>query len=97
MEIEFADRQLERRYEDPAEAQRAWGDVVARKFVQRVNQLRAARHQREAYASPALRTPEMTGDRSGRWAMGDDAPWIVEAGDHVRRRNGNHRGSFESL
>lgn len=78
MEIEFADRQLERRYEVPAEAQRAWGDVVARKFVQRVNQLRAARHQREVYALRALRLHQLTGDRSGRWAMTLHGSWRLE-------------------
>ena len=84
MEIEFTDRRLERRYEDPFEAQRAWGEVVARKFVQRINQLRAAQHQRELYALRSLRLHQLTGDRSGRWAMTIHGSWRLEisfAGD----------------
>jgi len=78
MEIEFRDRRLEACYGHPESGVRAWGDVVARKFVQRVNQIAAAQDQRELYALRSLRLHQLTGDRAGRWAMVVHGSWRLE-------------------
>lgn len=78
MDVSFRDRQLLRRYEDELEANRAWGHVVARKFVQRINQLAAVRDPRELYALRSLRLHQLTGDRAGRWSIVLHGPWRLE-------------------
>ncbi|MBA4182052.1 MAG: hypothetical protein C0506_15790 [Anaerolinea sp.] len=78
LDVLFRDRQLLHRFEDELDANRAWGHGVARKFVQRNNQLAAARDRRELYALRSLRIHQLTGDRAGRWAIVLHGPWRLE-------------------
>jgi toxin HigB-1 len=43
LEVRFRTRRLQRRYEESAEAIRAWGPDVGRRYVQRVTALVAAK------------------------------------------------------
>jgi plasmid maintenance system killer protein len=68
MEVRFKTKQLEELYLDSRRAQRELGEV-ARKYVQRVNFLRAADRFTDIRALPALRCHQLKGARSGEWAI----------------------------
>ena len=69
MDVEFRSRRLQRRYERSAEAIRAWGPDVGRRYVQRVNALFAAERVEDLYAVRAFDLHPLTGDRAGQIAM----------------------------
>jgi proteic killer suppression protein len=67
--IAFRTRKLQRQYEHSAEAVRAYGDQVARKYVERINIIKAARDVNELQQTAVLRCHPLTGDRAGQWAV----------------------------
>jgi plasmid maintenance system killer protein len=75
MNVEFASNELRRRAGEASEGTRAWGSVVARKYVQRVRQLYVARDMRDLTALQLLRVHRLHGDRAGLWTMALHDRW----------------------
>lgn len=69
MEVSFRSRRLEQRYERGAEAIRAWGPVVGKRYVQRVGALYAANRPQDLFAVRAFDLHPLTGERAGQHAM----------------------------
>jgi proteic killer suppression protein len=68
VEVRFRTRKLEKQYQSHKEAERAYGQEVARKYIQRVNIIKQARNIEELKALPGLRCHPQ-GDRQGHWAI----------------------------
>ena len=68
MNVEFASNELRRRFEDHREGSRAWGDVVARHYIQRVGQIANAPDLRLLTELRSLRVHRLHGPRSGQWS-----------------------------
>jgi proteic killer suppression protein len=60
---------LEKQYQSHKEAERAYGQEVARKYIQRINIVKQARNIEELKALPGLRCHPLKGDRRGQWAI----------------------------
>lgn len=69
MEIEFANKRLERRFREHRSAVRAFGVEVARRYIQRINIMKAARSLDELSAMPGLRCHPLKGQRAGQYAI----------------------------
>lgn len=69
MEVEFSTRRLRLRYEQSAQAIRAWGPDVGRRYVQRVAALYAADRVQDLYAVRAFDFHPLSGDRAGQYAL----------------------------
>ena len=77
MKIAFATNQLRRRYESFDAASRAWGDAVARKYIQRVNYILAADDFSDLRKIRSLRLHKLSGNRSDQYAVSLNARWRV--------------------
>ena len=75
MEIRFRTRKLQRQYESSAEAARAYGRDVARKYIQRVDLIKAIHNLAEMKALPGLDCHPLKGDRAGQWAISLTGFW----------------------
>ena len=75
MEVEFASRQLRGRYERHREAVRAWGEAVARKYVQRIDVLYSAQRWEELATIRVLRLHPLRGRREGQFAITLHGRW----------------------
>jgi len=89
VEVQFRTHDLERCFESYREATRRWGPEVARRYIQRINLLLAARDFNELYHIRALRLHALTGGRTGQFAMTLQGRWRLivvpnETGDVVR-------------
>lgn len=69
MEIQFRTRKLQKQYEDWREAKKAFGDEVARRYVQRINIIKQALDMEELQRLPALRCHQLKGSYQGQWAL----------------------------
>lgn len=69
MHIIFSTNKLEACYKSGAEASRAWGQVVGRKYVQRLNIIRATDSLEDLKKFRILRCHPLKGDRAGQWAI----------------------------
>ena len=69
MQVKFRTRQLQRCYESHAAATRRWGATVARRYVQRINDVYAAETIEDLYRIPPLRFHPLKGDRQGQYAL----------------------------
>ena len=69
MRVMFRTRQLEKCYTTYKHACRTWGDVVGRKYIQRINVIRMARGMDELYLIGELRCHPLKGDRKGEYAV----------------------------
>lgn len=69
MEIKFKTNKLQKQYENSKEAIKAYGDPVAKKYIQRVSILKSAKSFDELYAIPQLKFHPLTGDRDGEFAI----------------------------
>jgi proteic killer suppression protein len=67
--VAYRTRKLERWYTGSKEAQRALGPIVARRYVIRINIIRAAKNLEELRGLPGLRFHELKGDRTGRYSI----------------------------
>ena len=100
MQIEFRTNRLRSCYADSSAGAREWGDKVARRYIERVNVLKAAKTIDDLYKVAALRFHALKGDRQGqhsitlvdRWRMvvtfRDDALTVVRI-EEVSARYGN--------
>lgn len=69
MQVNFRTKQLQRCYESHAAATRRWGATVARRYVQRINDLYAAETIEDLYRIPPLRFHPLKGDRQAQYAL----------------------------
>lgn len=69
MDVAFRSRRLQQRYERSAEAIRAWGPDVGRRYIQRVESLFGADRIQDLYQVRAFDLHPLTGDRAGQYAM----------------------------
>ena len=69
MNVSFRNRKLARCYADVNLAIREWGPDVGRRYVRRVDLLRAARSLEDLRANRALDVHLLRGDRAGRHAL----------------------------
>ena len=69
MDVRFRTRKLQSHYERFGDALKAYGELVARKYIQRVNIIKTARDINELKRLPALRCHQLKGERLGQWAV----------------------------
>ena len=74
-DVFFAAVELERRYQEQAEAQKVWGEKIARRYVQRVDALYEAETAADSFSLRALRLHPLKGKRRGQHAMRLDDSW----------------------
>lgn len=75
MEVRFASGELEKRYRNHAEAQKAWGEKIALRYVQRVDALYEAETMKDLAALRSLRLHPLKGTRRGQHAISLDGAW----------------------
>ena len=69
MIVNFKTKKLEKCFCEISQAKKAFGDQVARKYVQRVNLIRAAKNLDEVMVLPGLRCHPLKGKRQGQYAI----------------------------
>lgn len=69
MKIRFRTRKLQKQYQNVREAEKAFGAIVSRKYIQRINILKQVRDIDEACSLPGLRCHPLKGNRQGQWAV----------------------------
>lgn len=69
LEIRFRTRHLEQCFLELKVATRAFGADVARRYIQRIQIIKAARSADELRSFPGLRFHPLAGDRRGQFAM----------------------------
>jgi len=75
MRVRFASRDLAHCYESEREAVRAWGQVVGRRYIDRVSLIRQARSLRDLHGIRSLRLHQLRGDRAGELAIRLTGQW----------------------
>jgi proteic killer suppression protein len=69
VQVEFKTARLRKCYADSAAAARQWGDKVGRRYIERINVLKAAKSADDLHKIPPLRFHPLKGNRHGRHAM----------------------------
>ena len=69
MIVRFRNQTLKERYEDVNKASREWGPRVARRYVQRIEQIEATPTFHSLFAICSLRLHPLQGDRRGQYAL----------------------------
>lgn len=69
MIIKFKTRQLENCFRDHRKANKAFGDQVARKYIQRINIIQQTQNLDELICLPGLRCHALKGERKGQYAV----------------------------
>ena len=69
MIIAFRSRKLRRQYERSADAMRAYGEQVGRRYLGRINLMKTAKDIEELRRLPGLHCHPLTADRAGQWAV----------------------------
>lgn len=69
MDVVFRTRRLERCYREHQTAVRDFGADVARRYIQRVNLIKATRNLDELLSLPGLRGHPLKGDRTGQFSI----------------------------
>lgn len=67
--IEFKDRKLRKNCNDFDLAKREWGEKIARKLIQRLNEIYAAENLENLNCLPPTRCHPLKGDRAGQFAV----------------------------
>lgn len=67
--VNFKTKKLEKCYCESSQARKAFGDQVARKYIQRINLIKAAKNLNEVVSLPGLRCHPLTGNRQGQYAV----------------------------
>lgn len=84
MEIRFKTKKLEKQYTQSKEAFKAYGPQVAKKFIQRINILKATKSFEELYKMPGFNFHALKGNRKGEYAIKLTGFWrliIINDGD----------------
>jgi proteic killer suppression protein len=69
LQIEFRTKKLEKQYVQQKLAVKAYGNKVARKYIQRINIIKQANDFDELSGLPGLRCHPLKGDREGQYAI----------------------------
>ena len=69
MEVRFRTAELRGAYTTQKKAVKLWGQVVARKYVQRIDALYAAGSADDLFKVPPLRFHPLEGDKEGRYSL----------------------------
>ena len=69
MIIRFKTKKLENCYLEHRQAQKAWGEKIARKYIQRINLIKATSSLEEVKKLPGLRCHPLKGHREGQYAV----------------------------
>lgn len=69
MLVQFRTRALEQRFEDGKQARKKYGDVVGRKYIQRIQLIQQARSLEEVMALPGLRCHPLKGNLTGEYSV----------------------------
>jgi proteic killer suppression protein len=69
VEIAFRTRKLEQKYRKYTKAVKAYGEQVARKYIQRIGIIKSARDIDELCRLPGLRSHALNGNRLGQYAL----------------------------
>lgn len=75
MHIVFRTKKLERCFLESARGTREWGETIARKYIQRINILQAAKALYDLNAMPGLKCHALKGNRAGQYAVRLDGAW----------------------
>ena len=75
MQVTFANQHLLECYTTSARASRAWGPIVARKYIQRVDILSATQQFNDLYKIRSLRLHKLSGQRAGQFSISLDNRW----------------------
>ncbi len=76
LDIRFKTRKLEKAFAQIAEGRKLWGDMVARRYIERVNALQTLDNAKLAAKEfPEYRPQELKGKRKGQWAMNLNDRW----------------------
>ena len=88
MEVLFATNRLQQCYEDFKRREREWGPQVARKYVQRIEILYAAKRLEELFSIKSLRLHPLAGHRAREYSVTLHDRWrliITKEGDSAVR------------
>jgi proteic killer suppression protein len=69
LDIAFRTNKLEKCYCVHARAFRTWGLDVGRRYIQRINIIKAVRGMDDLYKMPELKCHPLKGDRKGQYAV----------------------------
>lgn len=69
MQVKFRDRKLEKYFLESKKAIRAFGEAVARRFIQRVQIIQSMPDLDTLKKAPGLYCHPLKGDRAGQWAI----------------------------
>ncbi|SHG23134.1 proteic killer suppression protein [Marinomonas polaris DSM 16579] len=69
MEVEFKNKKLQKCYEIHSKGVREFGDVVASKYILRINTIMAASNIDELNRMPVIRCHPLHGNREGQYAI----------------------------
>jgi len=69
MIVKFRNNKLEKEYISFAKASKAYGQVVARKYIERVGFINDAQSIEELQLFPGLNCHKLSGVRMGQWAI----------------------------
>jgi len=69
LEIRFRTKKLEKQYLSYKEASKAYGQQVAKKYIMRINMIKAAKCFDDLYAIPTLKFHPLVGKRKGEYAI----------------------------
>lgn len=69
LEIVFKTHKLQKQYENHKEAEKEYGQQVAKKYIMRINTLKSAKSFEDLYQIPQLKFHPLTGDRTGEFAI----------------------------
>ena len=69
MQVTFRTNELQQAYEKQVDAVRLWGETLARRYVQRVDILHAAKAADDLFKIPPLKFHPLTARRKGQYAL----------------------------
>ncbi len=69
MIVNFKTKKLEKCYCQGKQAQKEFGSQIAKKYIQRVNLIKAAKNLDEVMSLPGLRCHHLKGNRKGQYAV----------------------------
>ena len=75
MKVDFVNQRLLECYTTFARASRAWGPIVARKYIQRVSTLYAIQQFNDLYRIRSLRLHKLSGQMAGHFSIHLDIRW----------------------
>jgi toxin HigB-1 len=78
VQVEFRTRQLLRRYQQSQRAFKAWGEKVGRRYIERVNILKAAKSLDDLFKVPGLGAHPLKGNKAGRYSLTLVDRWRME-------------------